>query len=199
MTASFEDAFEGWAKFAEVTKGRPPRPLLMQALPFVLHRGQALDIGAGALNDSRFLLDKGFGRVIALDAEPIAQEAAAAFPKDRFEYQIATLESFAFPVDAFDLVNAQFVLPFVGRPSFEAVFASIVGSLNKGGIFTGQLFGDRDDWAQTASMTFHTHSEAQALFGSLTVLHFREEDDPGGRIASGESKHWHLFEFIVRR
>lgn len=197
--AKFADNFEGWYKYAERAAGRPPRPLLVEATQLATGRDAALDIGAGALSDSIHLLDLGFRHVTALDGEPIAQEIADSLPADRFDYVISSFEDFAFPRTAFDLLNAQYALPFIRPDQFDRVFAAILVALRPGAILTGQLFGDRDDWVGTPNMTFHTRSEAEALLAPLTVLSFREEDDPNSQTLNGTPKHWHLYHFIARK
>ena len=44
-----------WEDYYAKTKERGPRPLLMRAVPYVARRDQALDLGAGVLNDTRWL------------------------------------------------------------------------------------------------------------------------------------------------
>ena len=56
-----------WLNYINVTRNKRPRQLLVQALPEVKERETALDLGSGALNDSRFLLSQGFAQVIAVD------------------------------------------------------------------------------------------------------------------------------------
>ena len=197
--AKFADNFEGWYKYAERARDRPPRPLLLEAAKFTTRRDAAIDIGAGALNDVLFLLDAGFAHVTALDGEPIAQDIADTLPPDRFRYVIATFEDFAFPFTAYDLLNAQYALPFIRADQFDRVFDAIIASLRPGGIITGQFFGDRDDWVGTPNMTFHSREAAEALLAPLTVLSFREEDDPNSQTINGTPKHWHLFHFIARK
>lgn len=197
--AKFADNFEGWYKYAERARDRPPRPLLVEAVALGSGREAAIDIGAGALNDVRFLLEAGFAHVTALDAEPIAQEIADSLPPERFRYVIASFEEFGFPFAAYDLLNAQYALPFIRPEQFDRVFTAIVAALRPGGIVTGQLFGDRDDWVGTPNMTFHSREAAEALLRPLTTLAFREEDDPASQTLNGTPKHWHLFHFIARK
>lgn len=194
----FEEDFEGWGAYAAATAGRPPRPLLRRALRHVAARRTALDLGAGALSDSEFLLGEGFEMVTALDAEPVAQTKAASFPAERFQYVISRFEAFDYPVGRYDLVNAQYALPFIPRAHFGSIFGRILNSLRQGGILTGQLFGDRDEWASSPDIAFHSLGEARSLLAGMEILEFEEEDEDG-QIASGRPKHWHAFHIIARR
>lgn len=199
MSGFFGKAFEGWEAYAERAKDRPPRQLLRRALEHVERRDAAIDLGAGALNDVKFLLAAGFASVEALDSAPIAQDVADTLPADRFAYRIARFEDFAFPENRYDIVNAQYALPFIHPGHFERVFGAILASLRPGGIITGQFFGNFDDWAGTPTMTFHTVADARKALAALRPLEFEEYDEPEGSLLNGTPKHWHYFDFIARR
>ena len=185
-----------WKDYFERTKGRPPRKLLVTALGFLKNRGQALDLGSGALNDSAYLVAEGFKHVTAVDKEPVAKEISEMLPKDVFNYVISSFEDFNFAKDTYDLINAQYALPFIDPKKFREVFAAIIDSLKTDGIFTGQFFGDRDEWKNDTAMTFVTRALAEEYIKDLTVLSFTEEERDK-ETALGELKHWHVFHFIV--
>ena len=54
-----------WGRFYTYTKDSPPWPLLVRAASLVPRNGRALDLGAGAGRDTRYLLEQGF-RVTAV-------------------------------------------------------------------------------------------------------------------------------------
>ena len=189
---------QSWTQFVDLTRDRPPRELLVEALTHVAGRDAAIDLGAGALNESRLLVREGFRSVIALDSAPVARSIAATLRADRFAYVISAFEEYAFPAAAFDVVNAQFALPFIRPDAFSRVFAAMLASLKPGGVFAGQLFGDRDEWKDDAKMNFHSADAARELFADLAILEFREEE-ARRPMASGEVKHWHIFHIIARR
>jgi SAM-dependent methyltransferase len=199
MAGTFHQYFEGWQKYAEKAAGRPPRPLLVDALTRITARDKAIDIGAGALTDSQYLLEQGFAQVTALDSAPVAQATADTFPTDRFDYAISTFETFAFAPATYDVVNAQYALPFIDPAQFPRVFAAILASLKPGGLLVGQLFGDRDTWAGSSGMNFHTETQARALLADLSVLRFDIEDDETSKTMTGKLKHWHAFHIIAQR
>lgn len=187
-----------WQDYYKNTKDIPPRKLLVKAVEFVESRDAAIDLGASALNDAHYLLEQGFKKVIAVDKEAVAQEVAAMFPKDNFSYEISAFEDYQFPQGVFNIVNAQYALPFIAPSEFTRVFKSILNSLHERGVITGQLFGDRDEWRTKPTMTFHSRTEAEDLFKGLEILELTEEekDAPG---AVGGVKHWHIFHFIARK
>lgn len=181
-----------WKTYQENTKDSPHHPLLEEALQYVRDKDSAFDFGAGGLRDSRFLLGE-FERVWALDS---TWEVQVYDP--RFLFTVDTFENFDYPVQMFDLVNAQFSLPFVAKAEFKRVFQALKDSLKKGGILTGNLFGVRDEWVEKPGVLTHLKYEVQELLQGLEILELREIEYDG-TTAAGSVKHWHVFEFIARK
>lgn len=188
-----------WSQYYDLTQDGQPSALLVRALPYVLHKGDALDVGAGALKDSKLLLSQGFN-VTAVDSEPQVAELADKISSDKFELCITPFESFDFPKKKFDLVSAMMSLPFEKPQTFNAVFGRIKDSLKKGGIFCGQFFGLKDSWnVPNSQMTFHDSQEiAVDLAQGLEPIEFWEEEKEG-MTARGAVKHWHVFHLIARK
>lgn len=186
-----------WSGYYDATRAKPPRPLLVKALGYVAEKGKALDLGAGALNDTRYLLDQGF-EVVAVDKSPQVQDEAKSISSDKLHVQISSFEDFIFPENTFDLVSAMFALPFTLPENFNKVFFSLIQSLKKGGVFCGQFFGTRDGWASEPKMTFHSEEQVKTLLNGLEILYFNEEEKDG-KTARGDAKHWHVFHVIARK
>jgi tellurite methyltransferase len=188
-----------FAAYIEARRFDPPRPLLTRAAGLVTRKEHALDAGAGALNATRYLLSAGFSHVTALDAAPAAQKVAAELPPEQVTFVLSRFEDFAFPREAYDLVNAEFTLPFIGPDKFAPVFAGLLDSVTRGGIFTGQLFGPKDSWNNPQSgMSFHARTDIDRLLRGFDIVALEEEDHPG-QTKLGEAKHWHIFHLIARR
>jgi SAM-dependent methyltransferase len=186
-----------WKGYFERTKEYPPSPLLVKAVPFAARKGKAIDIGAGALKDTRYLLEQGF-EVTALDREPAITEMAAALGSKRVRAFASSYADFDFPEREYDIASAMFSLPFNPPESFDDVFARIKRSLTPGGVFCGHLFGERDGWAANPEMTFHTKAQAEALLMDLEIIQFTESERDG-TLADGKMKHWHTFNIIARK
>lgn len=190
---------ERFAAYIAARRFDPPRPLLLKAAALAGRKDRALDAGAGALNATKYLLSAGFAHVTALDAAPSAQQLAAELPADRVDFVLSRFENFAFPVASYDLVNAEFSLPFIRAEHFAAVFARLLGSVRPGGLFTGQLFGPNDSWnVADSGMNFHSRAAVEALLGGFETLELEEEDHPG-KTKLGDEKHWHIFHIIARK
>jgi tellurite methyltransferase len=189
-----------WQGFLELTTGRPPWEMLVRAARLVEDPAsspgiQALDLGCGAGRDAIYLASQGFA-VVAVDAAPAAGRYLEGVPGVRFE--CSRFEDFDFGAEDFELINAHFSLPFVGRERFEEVFGRVRAALAPGGVLTGQFFGPHDSWnVPGTAIAFHSQPEAERLLSGLSVLEWREEDQDGST-ADGSSKHWHLFHYIAR-
>jgi tellurite methyltransferase len=166
-----------WQKFLELTAGRPPWEMLVRAARLVEHRGRALDLGCGAGRDSRYLAEQGF-HVVAVDAIPAAGGYVDSIPGVRFV--CSRFEDFAFSPQEYDLINAHFSLPFVGKSRFGEVFGRVRAAMAPGGVVTGQFFGPHDAWnLPDAEIAFHSQAEVEGLLSGLDIVEWREVG--GGR------------------
>ncbi len=185
--------------YLKVTKDKQASLWLPDAVRVLGRGGNALDLGCGAGRDTKFLLGEGF-HVVAVDKDERALEYLKELPRENLEVVQSRFEEFGFEEQKYDLINAQFSLPFTNRDAFDAVFAKVKKALKPAGIFVGQLFGVNDDWNKslTTKTTFHTKEAAEALFGDMELLKFIERDYDG-TIADGTPKHWHTFHILARK
>ncbi len=188
-----------WKRYIDKKKGAPPRELLLEAVSRVPGRGTAIDLGAGPMNDCRYLLNQGFERVVAVDYDETAEECSKEFADDaRFSFAKSRFDEFQFPLEV-DLVNAAYALPFNPSWTFAVVLQAIHASLKKGGVFCGQFFGINDSWnVPRTAKTFLTRAEAEKCLAEYEILKFLEEEQDGTS-SLGEPKHWHVFHFIMRK
>src|SRR3954449_7703940 len=105
---------ERFAAYIAARRFDPPRPLLIKAASFAEPRDHALDAGAGALNATKYLLSSGFRHVTAFDSSPASRQVAEELPTDQVTFVLARFEDFAYQEGAYDLVNAEFSLLFIG-------------------------------------------------------------------------------------
>lgn len=186
-----------WEAFYRATKETPPSSLLVKALDEVKKKDKAIDIGAGALKDTKFLLEHGFD-VTAVDREGALLGMAEAVGSEKLHPVVAAFDEFPFPESEYDLASAMYALPFNPPDTFEAVLTRIKASLAPGGIFCGQFFGDHDQWSADPKMTFHTKDQVEKLMEDMEVVRL-EEREWDGRTADGNPKHWHVFDVIARK
>lgn len=189
---------DGWADYYVATEGRPPREPLVRAVETLGRPGDALDLGSGAGNDTRYLLERGF-RVTAVDADPDSFAARQASNGPQLWTIQSGFRELSLRSASYDLISAQFALPYLHPAEFSPVVARILGALRPGGVFTGDLFGIRDGWnVPEIGMTFLEREGAEALFTDLDLIEFNEVEEERA-LATGELKQWHLFQIIARR
>jgi trans-aconitate methyltransferase len=187
-----------WNDYLTATKNSSPRSLLLEAIKYVKEEDNALDLGAGALNDTRFLLEQGFA-VEAVDSNPTILEYAANLPQDaKVTFTVSTFDQYNFPKNVYDLVSAQYALPFNPPETFDKVFSKITDSLKAEGVFTGQFFGPEDEWSTRPNMTFHTKEDIKALLAPYSI-HKLEETKGIRPTAVGPDKFWHVFKVIASK
>ncbi|HEX5430094.1 MAG TPA: class I SAM-dependent methyltransferase [Patescibacteria group bacterium] len=187
-----------WQEYYNLTRDRAPSKLLMKALGYVKDKGRALDLGAGALNDTRYLLKQGFS-VLAIDKEQLPKDVLKNITSAKFVFKKKQFEQFEIPRNRFDLVNAQYSLPFVNKNNFARLWPKIVNSLRQGGIFTGQFFGIGDDWNdKSGKMSFF---DREGVLKKLEFFHIisLKETKKIAPLALGGSKFWHLFNIIAKK
>jgi tellurite methyltransferase len=186
-----------WSEFYKHTSGSPPWSRLMRAVSYVPRKEYALDLGCGAGRDTRYLLEQGFD-VTAVDSDANAMAILATLPHQ--ERLHAVQSSFAdFTFGTYDLINAQFALPFTGKRRFSKLFESVKQALLAGGIFTGQFFGVHDEWnVPEQDIAFVTREQAEEMLRGFALIEFNEED-VDGHTADGAPKHWHVFNILARK
>jgi SAM-dependent methyltransferase len=194
------------SEFYRVTKESAPWPRLMYAASLA-PRGaafpRALDLGCGAGRDTRYLLAEGFD-VTAVDENAEAldyvRKLPAGLPAERLHLVRSSFEDFPFAASGpFDLISAQFSLPFTRPEAFGPMFAQLTAAIRPGGIFTGHFFGVNDQWNREGRPhTFVTRQQAEDLLRALEALELVEEDSDG-QLANGTPKHWHVFHILARR
>jgi tellurite methyltransferase len=188
-----------WKKYIDKTADRPPRPLLIEALPYVAYKYQVLDVGAGALMDSRYLLSEGFKHVTAVDSDPASEEKSKQISSPNFSFICQSLELIELPSDTYDLINAQRILPYIAPKDFERVLDKLKKALRKDGIFAIQTFGDRDKSILAGvEMTRLSREEVESYFSDMEILKIEEtEEDKESTL--GKIKHFHEFGIILRK
>lgn len=193
-----------WPGYFQVTQGRPARETLLEALDrFEQEPAEeprfAVDLGCGEGRDTAELLRRGW-KVLAIDGHPdgigrLVSRDDLVDPQ-RLTMQLAPFESVQLP--RCDLLNASFSLPFCHPDHFDKLWDKIVASIAPGGRFSGQLFGDRDSWAQIDDRSHHTREQVERLLAPFDIETLKEEEREG-QDCSGTNKHWHVFHIVARR
>lgn len=191
-----------WKTYYDRHRDRPASSIFYAALGLASTQARsrkAVDLGCGSGNETRALLQAGWD-VLAIDREPAAIEMVQAIGLD---YPAAKLETATQRFENLEslppssLIHAGMALPFCHPDYFEKFWSVVMSALLPGGIFVGQLFGDKDGWASDTARTFHSELEARLLFRGLGLRAFEihEYDGPSMR----GTKHWHRFDVIAQK
>ncbi len=194
-----------WSDYYKAVANRPPRETLLTALTnferdiLKAESKLAIDLGCGDGRDTVELLRRGWN-VIAIDGE---QEAITRLLKrpdintQLLQTRIAEFENLEL-LSKVDLINASFSLPFCEPNHFPHLWNKIVSGLIPKGRFSGQLFGNRDSWANDSTINYHTMSDIELLLQPFEIELLKEEDRDG-KTALGNEKHWHIFHIVARK
>lgn len=186
--------------FYQKTSLEKPSSLLLssfEVLPIDC-RTNALDLGCGSLVDSKFLATR-FEKVVSVDKN--AEVVNFIDPKiTNLNLVITRLQDFEYLPNEFDLIHARFSLFFLGGDDFYPTWQKIVHSLKPGGIFVGQLLGEKDEWKIRSYLIFHTYAQAKNLLESsnLKILKLVEVEE-SGLVNINQPKFWHFFNIIAQK
>lgn len=220
LTADYQ---RDWPEYFDAVKGQPPRDTLLRALAgfekeekphsesgATRERNIALDIACGEGRDTRAMLERGWN-VIAVDnhAEAIVRTIAALSPEWKARCAVLPLAMEEIAGDAalgllnlngggLDLVNASFAIPFCDPDRFPALWLWIAKALRAGGRFSGQFFGDRDEWQCVRPKSHVSRAQLMELLAGYDVEHL-DEVEKDGSDAMGGVKHHHVFHVVARK
>ncbi|WP_405063338.1 methyltransferase domain-containing protein [Kribbella sp. NBC_01505] len=188
--------FSDWTPYVELTTGDAPRPFYLRTVELVDQVGTAVDLGFGAGNEVLDLLQRGW-QVHAVDSSTAALAELARRADGLAGLTLERSELWEAQPPAADYVHAGFSLFFAPPERFAEVWAVVTRAVRPGGIFAGQLLGERDTWADEPGLTVHTEAEVRELLAEWDVLELKSVE-LDGRAMSGP-KHWHRFDIVARR
>jgi tellurite methyltransferase len=190
------ESLKTWGDYYKENANKEISPILKMATEHVGDFGVAIDIGSGDFTDTNFLASK-FDRVIAVDPSKGARLTAERNRKDNVDFHNLKIEDFTMPQDV-NMVNAQLSLQYLSQEMVEAVFAEILRSIKRGGVFVGTLVGNNDSWNNYVKMSTLSRDKINKLFSDFKIIEFSETEEDG-KTRLGTVKHWHLFRIIAKK
>jgi hypothetical protein len=210
-----------WPAYFDAIAGQPPRDTCLRALAACAEGVRLLDenfiaydLACGEGRDTRAILaSDARWRVVAMDS---SKEGLARLAKSlgadasRVRVLETSLEAVA---DVYQrdltlprhacLINASFALPFCHEDHFPMLWNWIESTLagdtiRPAGLFAGQFFAHRDEWATVNPRRHVTRDQLLALLKGWHIIHL-EEVEKEGSDAMGGTKHHHLFHVVARR
>jgi hypothetical protein len=179
--------------------GEKPNSLVVRALDnYVCERSLALDLGAGNLRDSKYLLSQGFKRVIAVDSS----DEALAFQVPGIELHISPIQSFVPEHNTLNLALSCNTLFFLSTRDIKTVITNVQNGLHLNGIFVCNVLGEEDGWiAENKPVSWFTPESFKGLFDDMEILWVNESKHLGAACRNGtrQSKFWHQLSIAVRK
>jgi cyclopropane fatty-acyl-phospholipid synthase-like methyltransferase len=163
-----------------------------------LSGGAALDLGAGAGNDSVWMIERGFN-VTSLDKDASKLRSNEAL-KDKATIIEQSWDEFVFTPNSLNLIVAQNTFPFLSREKAERVITDAISALQSGGFICYTLFGPKDAWAHKETMHFVSYEDAISFAEQLPVeIFFRSNEVGYGTTMSGDMKFWEVHRIILKK
>ncbi len=182
----------------------PHKTLLLAQKYFQLENkigGVAADLGAGTGRDTLFLLQQGWD-VLALDAEQLSIDIILnrvdVSYLNSLEVMVIPFSEMILPAEL-DLINASYSLPFCKPQDFSQCWRKIIDHLAIGGRFSGQFFGEKDEWATNPDLTIHSYEKMLQLFEDQFVIEYLQIEDGFIPCANGKMKHWHVYHLVAKK
>lgn len=185
-----------WEEYYKKTYNKPECPLLITVINEDKSIKNAIDLGCGVGNETIYLVKNNI-QVLAIDAN--LKEDYILSRLNEKEKSLLTLQKIRYEkviLPNTDLIIANFSIPFCNPKHFDVLWQKIKEAINQNGYFLGQIFGNRDSWNKSKSMTFKTKEEAINLLKGFDIILFEEKefDEDNKR-----NKHWHYFNIIIKK
>ena len=166
------------------------------------YKRRALDLGCGALRDSKFLFNCGFV-VDAIDKDPLIQEYTDFFkdcPKGSFNLIAEDYNTYDLGNEKYLIINAQNTISFNTKSQVNKLVEKVYNALLPGGCFSGNLFGQDDSWVEVEdkNMSFYSRKEAMKLLKKFKIKEVWETDEDGFA-AAGIKRHFNIIYFYSQK
>jgi len=175
---------DSWSNHYLEAQFRPHSHLVESAAKACTGRRHVLDLGAGSLNDCKFLLQEGFW-VHAVDSEPDFARMAKLLKRReaKFTFEQTDFKDLILPEDHYQIVVGIQSLNFCRADKFDAFMDTVTASVEPMGKFVGVIYGERDDYRRMRpSGCYPSEQKLSALFarGGMEIIAqtHDEYDDP---------------------
>ena len=183
------------------TKGNNPSGLL-KSFFFMnfdkeLNGKYAIDLGAGAGNDAKYLLEKGF-KVTCIDKEERSKEITLSqiTQNENLKFELQEFENLK--LNKADLIYSCFSLHFCNPDKFNNMMNEIINNIKSNGFFVGNFLGEEDGWYGNHSMTFLSKEKVLDYFKDFEIKYYAEKKYMKNSV-KGDMKNWHVFEIIAMK
>lgn len=167
---------DGWDGYYGVIGAEHSSALERAVREYCKERGFALDIGAGNLRDTKYLLKEGFV-VTAIDPAPGSVSAAETIIDPNFTFFQGFAGAYEYPQDHFSIINAQHILFHFPKDRFDFNMEKIQSSLKQGGILCANFLGENDTWNREGTkMTITPVEDLKGILKDFEILYLKEHE-----------------------
>ena len=154
-----------------------------------------LDLGAGTLNDCKFLLEQGFC-VHAVDSEPDFVRMATRLKRQnpKFTFEQTDFKDLKLPENHYQMVVSVQSINFCQADSFDALMDTMTASLEPMGMFVGVIYGERDNYRHLRPTgCYPSEHKLSALFarGGMDIIAL-DHDEFDAPTPENPTKHRHM-------
>ncbi len=167
---------DGWDGYYDAVGGDHSSALERAVRDYCKERGYALDIGAGNLRDTKFLLKEGF-IVTAIDPSPGSVLAAEKMRDPNFTMFQGFAGAYQYPENHFSIINAQQILFHFPKDRFDFNLEKISYSLKQGGILCANFLGEKDTWNHEGTkMTITPAQDLPDILKGFEIVYIKEHE-----------------------
>lgn len=198
----------GWENYYDLIGEKGHTKNLETAVSLCQQKDEALDLGAGGLRDTKFLLDRGFN-VTALDSSPASAEAAEQLNNPSLTMIPKIIRDYKFPKNYFSLVNAQGIIFHLPQEKYKIILDNISNSLKPHGVLCIEFIGENDDWntpeRKKIILTKENLDLLKEVFEIKSLNEYEVDESEETRKMKAEykndnnykPKHWHHIDIIA--
>ena len=183
------------------TKGNKPSGLLktffFMNFDKELKEKTAIDLGTGAGNDAKYLLEKGF-KVTCIDKEEKSKEIIMSQITQNENLKFVLQEFENLKLDKVDLIYSCFSLHFCNPEKFDSLMYEITENIKSNGFFVGNFLGEEDGWYGNDTMTFLSKEKVLDYFKDFEIKYYAEKKYVKETVI-GDKKNWHVFEIMAMK
>ena len=183
------------------TKGNKPSGLLktffFMNFDKELKGKTAIELGTGAGNDAKYLLEKGF-KVTCIDKEEKSKEIIMSQITQNENLKFVLQEFENLKLDKVDLIYSCFSLHFCNPEKFDSLMYEITENIKSNGFFVGNFLGEEDGWYGNDTMTFLSKEKVLDYFKDFEIKYYAEKKYVKETVI-GDKKNWHVFEIMAMK
>lgn len=183
-----------WTNYQITTYGNDTCNLLIEFLN-EYNVNNAVDLGCGSGNETVYMIKKGIN-VLAIDRQlnkDFILDRLSENERKLISFEECSFEKVELPKTS--LLVAFFSIPFCNPESFDDLWNKIYDSIEDGGYFVGQLFGDRDAWNVVDTINTFSIEKVKVYLKKYKIIKLEEVE----YVRKNDNKKWHFYDIIAQK